>query len=131
MAFEKGKSGNPKGRPSGKTAAAQLRKAIEEEASDIIKILVKQAKSGNIQAAKVLLDRTVPSLKSQALPVSIPIGETLPEIGSNVVAATMGGSIPPDIGAALITALSNQSKLVEMEEMCQRLARIEKQLEAR
>ena len=83
------------------------------------------------QAAKILLDRTVPSLKPQALPISISVGETLPDTGSNVVDATMTGSIPPDIGAQLIRALTDQSKLVELEEISKRLARLEKQLEAR
>jgi hypothetical protein len=43
----------------------------------------------------------------------------------------MNGSIPPDIGAQLIRALTDQSKLVELEEISKRLARLEKQLEAR
>ena len=129
--FKKGVSGNVNGREAGKTASIQLRKAINLEAEDIIKVLVEQAKSGDIQAAKVLLDRIVPPLKNQAVPVNIPIGETLPETGGNVVNATMNGSIPPDIGAQLIRALSDQSKLVELEEISKRIARIEKQLEVR
>jgi hypothetical protein len=43
----------------------------------------------------------------------------------------MTGKIPPDIGAQLITALSNQGKLVEFQELADRLARIEKQLQDR
>ncbi|MCK5190254.1 MAG: hypothetical protein KAR12_09400, partial [Methylococcales bacterium] len=120
--FKKGVSGNSKGREPGKTASAKLRKAIETEINDIIKVLVKQAKDGDTQAAKILLDRTVPSLKPQALPINIPVGETLPDTGSNVVDATMTGSIPPDIGAQLIRALTDQSKLVELEEISKRLA---------
>ena len=129
--FKKGMSGNSKGREPGKTASAKLRKAIETEANDIIKVLVKQAKDGDTQAAKILLDRTVPSLKPQALPINISIGETLPDTGSNVVDATMTGSIPPDIGAQLIRALTDQSKLVELEEISKRLTSLEKQLGAR
>ena len=129
--FKKGVSGNSKGRESGKKASAKLRKAIETEANDIIKVLVKQAKDGDIQAAKILLDKTVPSLKPQALPINIPVGETLPDTGSNVVDAAMTGNIPPDIGAQLIRALTDQSKLVELEEISKRLTRLEKQLEAR
>ena len=129
--FKKGVSGNSKGREPGKTASAKLRKAIETETNDIIMVLVKQAKDGDTQAAKILLDRTVPSLKPQALPINIPVGETLPDTGSNIVDATMTGSIPPDIGAQLIRALTDQSKLIELEEISKRLARLEKQLEAR
>ena len=129
--FKKGVSGNSKGREPGKTASAKLRKAIETETNDIIKVLVKQAKDGDIQAAKILLDKTVPSLKPQALPINIPVGETLPDTGSNVVDATMTGSIPPDIGAQLIRALTDQSKLVELEEISKRLTSLEKQLGAR
>ncbi|WP_411728362.1 hypothetical protein [Methyloglobulus sp.] len=39
--------------------------------------------------------------------------------------------MPPDIGRQLITALSNQGKLVDMQELVDRLKRVEKQLEAK
>ena len=131
MTFTKGSSGNPSGRPPGSGISGKLRKAIETEARDIIQVLVEQAKGGDVSAAKVLLDRVVPALKSQALPVNISVGETLPETGSNVVAETLHGNIPPDVGSQLIKALADQSKLIELEEMNKRLARIEKQLEFR
>lgn len=129
--FKKGHSGNPAGRKPGSGVCGKLRKAIEQDADDIVTVLINQAKSGDIQAAKVLLDRIMPPLKSQALPVSIPIGETLPETGNNVVSATMDGEVPPDVGSQLIRALADQSKLVELEEISKRLAKIEKQLENR
>jgi hypothetical protein len=51
--------------------------------------------------------------------------------GNEIIRATLSGEIPPDIGSQLITALSNQGKLIELQEMQERLQRIEKQLEAR
>jgi hypothetical protein len=127
--FIKGKSGNPAGRPSGQTPGAMLRKAIELRADDILQAVIESAVKGDIQACKILLDRITPILKPQALPVHIEPGESLPETGSNIIAAIMAGQIPPDIGSMLITALSNQGKLVELQEITQRLHRIEKQLE--
>jgi hypothetical protein len=65
------------------------------------------------------------------LPVNIPTDGTLVDQGNAVIQATLSGQIPPDIGAQLITALSNQGKLVDLEELSDRLKRIEKQLEGR
>lgn len=129
--FKKGHSGNPAGRKPGSGVCGDLRKAIEADAANIVNSLILQAKGGDIQAAKVLLDRIMPPLKSQAMPVSIPVGQTLPETGNNVVVATMDGEVPPDVGSQLIRALADQSKLVELEEISKRLSRIEKQLENR
>ena len=131
MAFEKGKSGNPAGRKPGTTPATKLKKIIAENMPEILASLIEQAKSGDTTAAKALMDKVIPGLKSQALPVSIASEDNLSEQGQAVINATLTGSVPPDIGSALITALSNQSKLVEMEEMNQRLVRIEKQLKDR
>ena len=74
---------------------------------------------------------SVPFLMPQAMPVNISIGATLPETGGNVVDATLNGSIAPDIGSMLIKALAEQGKLVELQELTERLQRVEKQLEAR
>jgi len=92
---------------------------------------VELAKEGDVQAAKVLLDRVCPALKPQGLPINLPTNGTLAEQGNEIIRATLSGEIPPDIGSQLITALSNQGKLIELQEMQERLQRIEKQLEAR
>ena len=72
MAFNKGQSGNPKGRPKGTSQAAKLRQAIEGDLSDIITALVESAKAGDTSAAKLLLDRAIPALRPQQQAVIIP-----------------------------------------------------------
>lgn len=113
--FKPGVSGNPNGRPKGKTPATLLRKSIAEAMPDIINALVVSAKAGDVAAAKVLLDRVCPALKPQAMPICLPVNGSLAEQGGAVIEATMAGQIPPDIGAALITALSNQLKITELD----------------
>ncbi len=129
--FQPGQSGNPAGRPKDKTPATLLRKAIAADMPDVVRKLVELAKEGDVHAAKVLLDRICPPLKPQALPVNIETGANLPETGGNVVTATLNGTVPPDIGAMLIRALAEQGKLIELQEMADRLQRLEKILESR
>lgn len=129
--FTAGVSGNPKGRKKGTTAASMLRKSIADDMPEIILKLVDQAKNGDTAAAKILLDRCCPALKPQAMNINIPVNGTLAEQGGEIIYATLSGQIPPDIGSQLITALSNQGKLIELQELTGRLSRLEKMLELR
>ena len=129
MPFEKGASGNKQGRIAGQTPGAKLRKAIEAKADDILQAIINAAVQGDMGAAKMLLDRITPTLKAQTLPINLLVMETLPEQGNEIIKATMAGQISPDIGSQLITALSNQGKLVELQELAERLSRIEKKLD--
>ena len=95
---------------------------------EIILKLVEQAKNGDTTAAKILLDRCCPTLKPQAIAINLPVYGSLAEQGGEIIRATMTGQIAPDTGSQLITALSNQGKLIELQELTQRLDRIEKQL---
>jgi hypothetical protein len=126
--FQPGVSGNPKGKPKDKTPATLLRKAIVEDMPAIILKLVEQAKNGDTAAAKILLDRCCPVLKPQAMAIHLPVNGSLAEQGGEIIRATMTGQIPPDIGSQLITALANQGKLIELQELTKRLDKIEKQL---
>jgi 23S rRNA pseudoU1915 N3-methylase RlmH len=128
--FQPGQSGNSKGRPKGKSLkATELRKAIEAKADDILQAVIDAAVNGDMAACKMLLDRITPALKPQALSITLPVKETLPEQGSEIIKAIVTAQIAPDIGSQLITALSNQGKLVELQELAERLSRIEKKLD--
>ncbi len=124
--FQPGQSGNPNGRPKDKTPATLLRKSIVNEMPEILKTLVNLAKEGDVQAAKVLLDRICPPLKPQASPIALPVNGTLSEQGGEIIKATLAGVIPPDIGSQLITALANQSKLVQTTDLISRIETLEK-----
>jgi hypothetical protein len=92
---------------------------------EIILKLVEQAKGGDTAAAKILLDRCCPALKPQAMAINLPINGTLAEQGNEIIRATMGGFISPDVGSQLITALANQGKLVEIDELTKRIEKLE------
>ena len=77
--FLPGQSGNPNGRPKGTGTIAKLREAIQEEIPEIIDTLVSAAKSGDVSAAKILIDRVVPTMK----PVSVV--STPEEVDSKIV----------------------------------------------
>jgi hypothetical protein len=127
--FKPGQSGNPAGRPKNKTPATLLRKAIADDMPDIITSLVNLAKNGDVPAAKVLLDRVCPPLKPQAIPISLTINDSLSEQGHEVIKATLAGQIPPDIGNQLITMLSHQAKLIEIDELIRRVEALESSYE--
>jgi hypothetical protein len=59
------------------------------------------------------------------MPVSLPVNGTLTEQGEKIIRATMSGSIPPDIGNQLITALASQSRIIEIDELTKRIETLE------
>jgi hypothetical protein len=123
--FTKGQSGNPKGRPAGQTPGAKLRKAIEAHSDDILNIVVESAKSGDMSACKMLLDRFCPSLKPISQMVSVPVMGSLSGQGNEIINAIMTGKIAPDIGSQLISALTSQLKIIEFTELESRISALE------
>jgi len=65
MPWKQGESGNPKGRPrKSQKSMAQLRSQISEHLPDVIEVLANAAKDGDVQAARILVERCVPSMRA-------------------------------------------------------------------
>ena len=125
MTFKKGTSGNPKGRKPASITADKVRKGLADDLPDILQTLIDLAKGGDVQAIKLVLERVCPALKPQAVPINLPLVESLAGQGNEIIRATMTGKIPPDIGSQLITALANQAKIIEVDELTKRIEALE------
>ncbi|MCZ2103094.1 MAG: DUF5681 domain-containing protein [Comamonadaceae bacterium] len=125
-AWRKGQSGNPKGRPPGSGAIGKLRASIESDIPEILAALVAQAKGGDVQAARLLLERTLPAIKPQELPqvLALPNG-TLSEQARAVVELLAAGEIAPAQGSQLLAALAQVARVVETDELAARVAALE------
>jgi hypothetical protein len=126
MPFQKGRSGNPKGRPKGIQTQAKLRKAIEAHVPAIIDAMVEKARAGDVGAAKLLVDRVIPALRPTDQPAPVPLPhEGLAQSGQAILVALGAGELTPQQGAALLGALSTLARVVETDELVQRVAALE------
>lgn len=96
--WKPGQSGNPKGKPKGVGSVQKLREEIGEQIPAIINQLLAAAKNGDVQAARLLLERVLPPLKAveQASPLTLPDG-SLTEQGRAVLAAVGAGTNHPSV----------------------------------
>jgi hypothetical protein len=132
--FKKGLSGNPGGRPKGVRNKASL--VAEQLFANDIKIIcnsvIEQAKLGNMQAAKIILDRLLPSKKDAPISLELPKIENhndiLKAIGC-ITQAVANGSITPLEGEALARIVDIHAKALELYQYEIRLAFLEKQAE--
>lgn len=130
--WKPGQSGNPAGRAKGSiNVSTRLRKMIDVPA--IVKALQEAAlKKGDVQAARTLLERALPVHRATAEPVKV-VGvreaETLTDKARVVLEAVAAGSVPPDIGAQLVTAIGAVARVAEMDELLRRIEELEKRNE--
>jgi len=86
--WKQGQSGNPKGRPrKSQKTMAQLRSQISEHLPDVIEVLANAAKDGDVQAARILVERCVPSMR--ALDQNINVNESVRGISDEELLSLM------------------------------------------
>ena len=127
-AWKPGQSGNPAGKPHGSGELQKLRAAIGVHVPEIIDQLVTAARGGDIQAARLILERVLPPMKAieQAQAINLPDG-TLTEQGRAVLASVAAGELAPGQGAQLLAAIGTLGKVAEIDELEARITQLEKQ----
>lgn len=125
--WQPGESGNPKGRPAGAGEITKLRNSIAEHLPEIITQLVTKAKGGDLQAARLLLERVLPPMKptEQLVALSLPISDGITAQGQALVKAVADGLISPAQGGALLSGLGVLARIKEIDELERRIAQLE------
>lgn len=129
--FLKGKSGNPNGKPKGARHKSSLlaEKLFSDEIQDICKGVIGEAKAGNMQAAKIVLDRLLPPRKDRFIEIDLPKIENCSDVLMAVgrIADAVGtGQISPSEGEALARIVDIQTRALELNEHEQRLTALER-----
>lgn len=128
--FPPGVSGNPAGRPRGARHRATLlaERLMTGDVEDVVKAVLSAAKGGDIQAAKVILDRVAPARRDS------PISFDMPKVGSAsdaaqamsaVLEAVSDGTISPGEGQAVANLVAVHLRALEASEFEARLSALE------
>ena len=125
--WKPGQTGNPKGRPPGQFEITRLRAWLACDVPEILAGLVMAAKSGDVQAARWILERILPPVKpiEQAVALKLPDGGTLTAKASAVLPAAAAGDLAPGQAAQLIAALGTLAKIHEVDELAARITALE------
>jgi hypothetical protein len=94
----------------------------------VVNAILEAARGGDMQAAKLVLDRLIAPLKPAAAPVYINLaaGQSPLAIARAVLEAAASGSLPPDLAAQLVTAAGTLARVEEIEDLRDRLLALEK-----
>lgn len=130
--FAPGHTGNPKGRaPGSRNKATQAALALMEgQLEQITQTLVDAALGGDLTAIRLILERLVPPCKEKALPPislpPVPDAQSLPKLTAAILGAVADGRITPGEGQALAALASTHAKNLELAELEQRIAALER-----
>lgn len=121
--WKPGQSGNPAGRKPGTSEVQRIRDGIRESLPGILQRLTSQALEGDTQAARLLLERTIPPLKPQDPPAPLPM-DTAAAWGAQarqVLAAVSRGDVSASTAAGLLGVLDAAAKLSDLDDMKRRM----------
>lgn len=127
--FKPGESGNPKGKaPGTRHKATMLSQALfDGECETLTRKIIELAKGGDLQALKVCVDRLCPPMKAQSAPVQVdlPATESITDMANAFIKAAADGQLPPDVAAQLVSAVGTLARVVEIDELKERLSALE------
>lgn len=128
--FRPGQSGNPAGKPKGaRNKATRTALALMEGAADeIVQAVIDEARGGNIQAARVVLDKLVPNAKDRAVRVDLPGLDTASGVAdaqTEILRAVASGDLTPSEASTLSGIVEGRRKALETVELERRIEALE------
>jgi hypothetical protein len=98
----------------------------------ILDQLVTAAKGGEVQAARLILERVLPPVKAieQAVAIHLPTGGSLTAQGRAVLSAVALGELAPAQGAQLLAAIGSLARVTEIDELNARITKLEEKQNA-
>ncbi len=128
--WEKGQSGNLKGRPQGSrnNATILLEKMLTNDGKDVVRAVVKAAKNGDMAAARLVLDRIIPVRKGRAIKLNLPEVNSPRDVMkalSAAIRAMADGELTPEEANMIAALLEAHRKAIETFELESRLTDLE------
>lgn len=131
--FQKGRSGNPSGRPTGSRNATTLavEKLLEDEASAITRVCIDRAKQGDSIALRLVMERVVPVRRGRPVQFDLPALDNASDLAralGGILRATANGSLTPEEAATIAGVLETKRRAIETSELEQRLDQLEQRV---
>jgi hypothetical protein len=136
MPFQKGRSGNPNGKPKGafnKTTIIAM-SLLEGEAEALVRKVVQLALEGDPSCLRICLERLVPVKKDAPIRIDIPdiaAVADLPKLFAAITARLREGGITPSETVTLIDLADAFRKSLELVDLGSRLSALEEKLKSR
>lgn len=128
--FQKGVSGNPSGKKPGTRnhASRLVETMMAGDVEEITQKVISAAKSGDLTAARIVLDRISPPRKDNPITLDLPKLETASDAVQAmglIMTSVAQGEISPSEAATLTDLVSSFTKTLELSEFEQRLNKLE------
>jgi hypothetical protein len=111
--------------------ARLVREKWEDQAEQVAQVVLEQALEGDLEAARIVLERLYPKPKDSPVSLDLPEDGTLIEQAQAVIQAVGNGQITPSEGQVLSGILSNHARVQELEEVKAQLQSLQRALDHR
>jgi hypothetical protein len=125
--FKPGNPGRAKGSRNKRTLLAE--KLMENDLQGVVEAVITAAKSGDMVAARLVLERLAPARKGRPVAFSVPKdvdAAGLAAVFSAVLRAVSEGKVSPEEGQAIAGLLEARRKAIETAELDARLTALER-----
>jgi hypothetical protein len=131
MPFEKGQSGNPAGRPPGarNKATIMAEALLQGEAEELTRSAIERAKSGDMAALRMCLDRLAPPCRHRTIVFELPPLASAADAVSAlaaITAAVAAGELTPSEAGELFKLVDGFARMLEARNFEQRVADLER-----